>query len=345
MKPTIRDGRQIAALSVAGSDSGGNAGLQADVRAFHTFGLHACTVVAALTAQNPSGVSAVVVPDPAFVVAQLDAVLPAYAIGALKTGMLATREVIEAVAARLAAVPGIPKVVDPVMVATSGAKLLRDDAIDAMRARMLPLAALATPNLPEAEVLSGMAIASAADMAPPHPRGRRLRGPAQGRPPRRRARGGPPALRRGRLPVRLPRRRTPRLHPRHRLLALRRHRRLARARPRPSRRRVRGQGLRLRGDPHLASRRPRGDRPRHARRPGPPAPPGDRPPRGSAPVARGRYRPSQRAKFSRRRRPARPDFSGWNCVAARLPRPTIEAKRVPAYSVVQTASAGSAGAG
>ena len=165
MKPTIRDGRQIAALSVAGSDSGGNAGLQADVRAFHTFGLHACTVVAALTAQNPSGVSAVVVPDPAFVVAQLDAVLPAYAIGALKTGMLATREVIEAVAARLAAVPGIPKVVDPVMVATSGAKLLRDDAIDAMRARMLPLAALATPNLPEAEVLSGMAIASAADMA------------------------------------------------------------------------------------------------------------------------------------------------------------------------------------
>ena len=165
MKPTIRDGRQIAALSVAGSDSGGNAGLQADVRAFHTFGLHACTVVAALTAQNPSGVSAVVVPDPAFVVAQLDAVLPAYAIGALKTGMLATREVIEAVAGRLAEVPGIPKVVDPVMVATSGAKLLRDDAIDAMRARMLPLAALATPNLPEAEVLSGMAIASAADMA------------------------------------------------------------------------------------------------------------------------------------------------------------------------------------
>ena len=158
MKPTIRDGRQIAALSVAGSDSGGNAGLQADVRAFHTFGLHACTVVAALTAQNPSGVSAVVVPDPAFVVAQLDAVLPAYAIGALKTGMLATREVIEAVAARLAAVPGIPKVVDPVMVATSGAKLLRDDAIDAMRARMLPLAALATPNLPEAEVLLGEAV-------------------------------------------------------------------------------------------------------------------------------------------------------------------------------------------
>ena len=169
MQMHIRDGRQVAALTVAGSDSGGNAGVQADVRAFHTFGLHACTVLAALTAQNPSGVSAVEVPPPDFVAAQLDAVLPAYAIGAAKTGMLATREVIEAVAAKLGAWRGAwrgaPVVVDPVMVATSGAKLLRDDAIDAMRARMLPVAALATPNLPEAEVLAGMAIRSRADMA------------------------------------------------------------------------------------------------------------------------------------------------------------------------------------
>ena len=165
MKMALLDGRQAAALTVAGSDSGGNAGIQADVRAFHTFGLHACTVLAALTAQNPSGVSAVHVPDADFVAAQLDAVLPAYAIGAAKTGMLATREVIEAVAAKLAAWRGAPVVVDPVMVATSGSKLLRDDAIDAMRSRMLPVAALATPNLPEAEVLAGLAIRSRADMA------------------------------------------------------------------------------------------------------------------------------------------------------------------------------------
>ena len=165
MKASIQSGRQVAALTVAGSDSGGNAGVQADVRAFHTFGVHACTVLAALTAQNPSGVSAVLVPDAGFVAAQLDAVLPAYAIGAVKTGMLATREVIGAVAAKLGAWRGAPIVVDPVMVATSGSKLLRDDAIDAMRSLMLPVAALATPNLPEAEVLAGMAILSRADMA------------------------------------------------------------------------------------------------------------------------------------------------------------------------------------
>lgn len=158
------DGRQIAALTIAGSDSGGNAGIQADVRAFHTFGVHACTVVASLTAQNPSGVSGVLVPEPAFIEKQLDAVLPAYAIGAAKTGMLATAPVIECVAARMAARRDIPLVVDPVMVATSGAKLLADDAVATVRSRLLPLATLATPNLPEAEVLTGMAIRSRADM-------------------------------------------------------------------------------------------------------------------------------------------------------------------------------------
>ncbi len=165
MEMFLRDGRQLAALTIAGSDSGGNAGIQADVRAFHTFGLHACTAVAALTAQNPAGVYAVEVPPPDFVVAQLDAVLPAYAIGALKTGMLATAPVIEAVAARLARAPSIPKVVDPVMVATSGAKLIADDAVAALRDRLLPLAALATPNLPEAEVLAGLEIRDRAGMA------------------------------------------------------------------------------------------------------------------------------------------------------------------------------------
>lgn len=173
MKPVLRDGRQLAALSVAGSDSGGNAGLQADIRAFHTFGLHACTAVAALTAQNPAGVYAVEVPPPAFVVAQLDAILPAYAVGALKTGMLATAAVIEAVAARLAREPALPKVVDPVMVATSGAKLLADDAVAALCDRLLPLATLATPNLPEAEALAGREIRDRAGMAEA---ARRIRG-------------------------------------------------------------------------------------------------------------------------------------------------------------------------
>lgn len=173
MTPTLTpDGRQVAALTIAGSDSGGNAGIQADVRAFHTFGVHACTVVASLTAQNPSGVAGVVPTEPAFVALQLDAVLPAYTIGAAKTGMLATAPVIEAVASRLAARRDIPLVVDPVMVATSGARLLADEAVATLRARLLPLAALATPNLPEAEALAGMSIRSRADMLEA---GRRLR--------------------------------------------------------------------------------------------------------------------------------------------------------------------------
>ena len=140
-------------LTIAGSDSGGNAGVQADLRAFHAYGLHGCTVFAALTAQNPSGVSAVH-PVPAdFVAAQLDAVLGVYAIRALKTGMVADPAAVEAVAERLARHPEIAKVVDPVMVATSGARLAGDDAMTALCRRLLPLATLVTPNLPEAEAL------------------------------------------------------------------------------------------------------------------------------------------------------------------------------------------------
>lgn len=156
----LAESRQTAALTIAGSDSGGNAGIQADIRAFHTFGLHACTVVAALTAQNPFAVTAVQVPDTAFLEAQLDAVLPVYTLGAAKTGMLATKEVIETVAAKLARFPTLPLVADPVMVATSGARLIRDDAIDAVRQALLPRATVATPNLPEAEVLLGRSISS-----------------------------------------------------------------------------------------------------------------------------------------------------------------------------------------
>lgn len=141
-------------LTIAGSDSGGNAGVQADLRAFHSYGLHGCTVFAALTAQNPFGVYALYDVPPAFIAAQLDAVLGVYAIASLKTGMLSNPRAIETVAGRLSSHPEIKKVVDPVMVATSGAKLISDDAISVLREKLLPLATLVTPNIPEALVLS-----------------------------------------------------------------------------------------------------------------------------------------------------------------------------------------------
>lgn len=160
-----RGRRQAVALTIAGSDSGGNAGIQADLRTFHVFGVHGCTVFAALTAQNPFGVRAILTVDADFVAAQLDAVLEAYAVGALKTGMLFNSEVIEAVADRLVCQNRLLKVVDPVMVATSGARLLQDDAVATLKARLLPLATLITPNLPEAEVLLGKPVGTRAAMA------------------------------------------------------------------------------------------------------------------------------------------------------------------------------------
>ena len=151
-------------LTIAGSDSGGNAGVQADLRTFHAYGIHGCTAFAALTAQNPFGVSAIHAVPPDFVAAQLDAVLDVYRIRALKTGMLATADVIEAVADRLASRPEIAKVIDPVMVATSGARLIDGSAIDVLKAKLLPLATVITPNIPEAEVLSGRSITSRAEV-------------------------------------------------------------------------------------------------------------------------------------------------------------------------------------
>ena len=151
-------------LTIAGSDSGGNAGVQADLRAFHAYGLHGCTVFAALTAQNPRGVSAIHAVPPDFVAAQLDAVLGTYSIAALKTGMLADAAVIEVVAAKLAAYPKIAKVIDPVMVATSGARLIEDSAVETLKTKLLPLATLITPNVPETEVLSGMHITCRAEV-------------------------------------------------------------------------------------------------------------------------------------------------------------------------------------
>ncbi len=143
-------------LTVAGSDSGGNAGVQADLRAFHAYGLHGCTVFAALTAQNPFGVSAIHAVPADFVAAQLDAVLGVYDIRAMKTGMLSDPAAIEVIAGRLAAHPEIANVIDPIMIATSGARLVTDETMAAIKNTLLPLATVMTPNLSEAEALCGV---------------------------------------------------------------------------------------------------------------------------------------------------------------------------------------------
>ena len=149
------NGIRPCALTIAGSDSGGNAGIQADLRAFHAWGLHGATVLAALTAQNPRGVSAIHQVPPDFVEAQLKAVFAMYGVKALKTGMLADAEVIRVVARELARRKGVKKVIDPVMVATSGARLLEAGAAAALKGQLIPLATVITPNLPEAAELLG----------------------------------------------------------------------------------------------------------------------------------------------------------------------------------------------
>jgi hydroxymethylpyrimidine/phosphomethylpyrimidine kinase len=157
----------LCALSIAGSDSGGGAGIQADLKTFAAHGVHGLSGIAALTAQNTRGVTAVHVPPVDFLRAQIDACFEDFRIGAVKLGMLATTGVIHAVADALESHRPPFVVLDPVMVATSGARLLAEDALDAIRKRLLPLATLLTPNIPEAELLLGHPIADsgAADRA------------------------------------------------------------------------------------------------------------------------------------------------------------------------------------
>ena len=145
--------RPVSVLSIAGSDSGGGAGIQADLKTFAAHGLHGLSVIAALTAQHTRGVTAVHVPPLDFLRAQIDACFADFRIGAVKIGMLANAAVIHAVADALDAHGSPPLVLDPVMVATSGAKLLEDDALDALRVRLVPMATVVTPNIPEAELL------------------------------------------------------------------------------------------------------------------------------------------------------------------------------------------------
>jgi hydroxymethylpyrimidine/phosphomethylpyrimidine kinase len=152
------EGSEVAVprcLTIATSDSGGGAGIQADLKAFARAGCHGTSVLVALTAQNTVAVTAVQELPPSFVTAQLEAVADDIGVDAAKTGMLFSRPLIETVADFVERHP-LPLVVDPVMVASSGAKLLQDDAVDTLVGRLFPLATVVTPNLPEAYVLAGV---------------------------------------------------------------------------------------------------------------------------------------------------------------------------------------------
>ena len=144
------------ALSIAGSDSGGGAGIQADLKAFAACGVHGTTAVTAITAQNTVAVEAVEAVSPEMIVAQVEAVVSDLGVDAVKVGMLGTAATALAVGRALVAVGGAPVVVDPVMIAESGATLLEPEAREALVTGVLPLATIATPNIPEARALTGL---------------------------------------------------------------------------------------------------------------------------------------------------------------------------------------------
>ena len=161
-------------LSIAGSDPGGGAGIQADLKTFAALGCHGMAAITALTAQNTRGVSSVHLPPPAFVGEQIRMVFADIAVAAVKIGMLGSREIVGAVADALAPWPDVPIVLDPVLVATNGATLGDNSVVAAMRARLFPRAALVTPNLAEAaRLVDGAALGSRAEI---EAAARRLRG-------------------------------------------------------------------------------------------------------------------------------------------------------------------------
>lgn len=152
------------ALSIAGSDSCGGAGIQADLKTMTMNGVYAMSAITALTAQNTTGVRAILESTPEFLAQQIDAVFEDIRPDAVKIGMVSSSALIETIAQRMEAHKAENIVVDPVMVATSGAKLINEDAITTLKERLLPLATIATPNIPEAEVLSGLSIHGEKDM-------------------------------------------------------------------------------------------------------------------------------------------------------------------------------------
>ena len=152
------------ALTIAGSDSSGGAGIQADIKTMTANGVYAMSAITALTAQNTTGVTGIFETTPDFLAKQLDAVFTDIFPDAVKIGMVSSAELIEVIAKKLRFYGAKNIVVDPVMVATSGSKLLRDDAVKALTEQLLPMADLLTPNIPEAEILSGRSISDAAGM-------------------------------------------------------------------------------------------------------------------------------------------------------------------------------------
>lgn len=152
------------ALTIAGSDSSGGAGIQADIKTMLANGVYAMSAITALTAQNTLGVKSIMEVTPEFLADQLDCIFTDIYPDAVKTGMVASKALIEVIGKKLKEYGAKNIVTDPVMVATSGAKLISEDAIDTLKHSLFPLAALITPNIPEAEVLSGLTIKSERDM-------------------------------------------------------------------------------------------------------------------------------------------------------------------------------------
>ena len=152
------------ALTIAGSDSSGGAGIQADIKTMSAHGVFAMSAVTALTAQNTTGVTSILESTPEFLADQLDAVFTDIFPDAVKIGMVSSPALIHVIAEKLMQYKARHIVVDPVMVATSGSRLMKDDALDALKGELLPLAEIITPNIPEAEIIDGHAIRSAEDM-------------------------------------------------------------------------------------------------------------------------------------------------------------------------------------
>jgi len=156
--------KYVRVLTIAGSDSGGGAGIQADLKTFSALGCYGMSVITALTAQNTIAVTAIYEVSADFVGSQIEAIMTDIGIDAVKIGMLQTPEIIETVADKLKKFNVTRIILDPVMIAKSGDKLLRDDAIDALKTKLVPLAEMITPNLPEASVLTGEHISGIEDM-------------------------------------------------------------------------------------------------------------------------------------------------------------------------------------
>ena len=152
------------ALTIAGSDSSGGAGIQADIKTMTANGVYAMSAITALTAQNTTGVTSIMEATPQFLAEELDCIFTDIYPDAIKTGMVSSSELIEVIADKLTGYQAKNIVVDPVMVATSGARLISEDAISTLKSKLLPLAKVITPNISEAEVLSEMQIKSEADM-------------------------------------------------------------------------------------------------------------------------------------------------------------------------------------